>query len=578
MQIDRRAFIAAGAASSLIPAGALAKEFASPMLAKLSEYIPRFMAARNAPGMIFGMADAMGWNETAQFGFADLDSRRAIDPHERFHIGSITKSFTALMILQLAEEGKVKLDADITGYLPGLALKTPFAPVTVHDLLCHSSGLPSAGPAPGWPDQRVEQAFAPGTRFHYCNLGYAWLGDIIVARGGETWTQALRRRILDPLDMSETTTLIGASMRQLEVPSYTRREDDRPFPRFGALTRAAPLTFYMASGCMASTASDMTKYIKMLARRGIGPKGRLLSPERFASMVKRQISAPHIGSNAGYGYGWMIDEVDGKPVIRHTGGMESFMSSIHIDLDLGFGAFASINAQQNYRPVPVTAHAVRLFRASTAKAALPPPPSADPDAGLVHADYAGDYNDPTGRKVTVNATAKGLSLLIDGRLVALESIGDDNFISTDAAYRLFTFHFTRTVPPAEAIDGKPNPAVALGWGRVGYVRPGARVPAIAGPDRVSLPDAQLRAYEGFYAAGAGWTRAVRVVVRDNRLWIDSFDGITPLASLGADRFRFADEAASPEIAAFSPTSIVPRTLCVEGSVLVRLGEPFMEMV
>ncbi len=574
MRIDRRAFIAAGTAGVLAPGVALAAEAGSPILSALSAFVPDYLAARNAPGMILAMADAKGWSETARFGVADLEARRPIGASERFHIGSISKSFAALMIMQLVDEGKVRLDADITLYLPDLPLKTPFGPVTIHHLLCHASGLPESAAAPGWPDQTSEQTWAPGSRYDYSNLAYEWLGRVVVVRGGEPWSVALRRRILAPLGMTETTTLIGASMRQFEVPSFARREDDRPYPRMGALTRAAPLSFYAASGCIASTAADMNRYMLMMLRRGEGPQGRLVSAESFALMTRSHIKT---GENAGYGYGWMTDVIDGRPVIRHTGGMVSFMSSIHLDLDAGFGAFASINAQQNYRPVPVTAYATRLYRAAAVKGAVPKAPVIDPDADLVPGDYVGSYSHADGRSIAVTASGKRLSFALDGKTYALESLGNDKFVCVDPAWRLFTFLFTRAKPADKVAKGKPNPVLALSWAGDSYLRSGAKMPALAEADKVALSAAQLRAYEGCYGAGRGWTTSVRVVARDGRLWVDSFDGIAPLASLGGDRFRPADEAAIPDIVAFSGDGVSPRTMAVSATALIRLGDPFFEL-
>jgi len=182
MDIDRRGFLVAGTAGVLAPAVALAAaEAGSPILTALSAFVPGYLAANNAPGLILGMADAKGWSETARFGFADLEAKRPIGASERFHIGSISKSFAALMLMQLVDEGKVKLDADITSYLPHLPLKTPFGPVTIHHLLCHGSGLPESAAAPGWPDQTIEQAWAPGSRYYYSNLAYQWLGHVVEA-------------------------------------------------------------------------------------------------------------------------------------------------------------------------------------------------------------------------------------------------------------------------------------------------------------------------------------------------------------------------------------------------------------
>lgn len=568
MDLDRRNFIGAStAAAAGMIAPSLARAAPASLLDPLSAFIRPYMTAMNAPGMIVGLADAGGWSETAAYGFADTAAGRPIGSLERFHIGSITKSFAAIMILQLAEEGKLRLDADITRYLPKLRLNTPFAPITVHHLLCHSSGVPSEGPTPGWPDQVAEQVFMPGSKFHYCNTGYEWLGRIIEAVGGESWTRALQRRLLVPLGMDQTFATIGPGMRAAEVPSYFPREDDRPFARNGPLTRATPLVTTSAAGCIASTAHDMNLYIQMLARGGKGRGKRILSPDSLALMVRKHIAADEFGPGAGYGYGWMITKVDGKPVIRHTGGMVSFMSSIHVDLDAGFGAFASVNAQQGYRPVPVTAYAVSLYRAQAAKAALPPAPDPNPDKSLKLSDYEGRFGD-----VAVKAAGKGLSVDLGRKTLTLQSIGEDKFVCLDPRFRLFAFQFVREKAHEPAGD-TPPPVAGLVWGRESWTKAGGKLPEVPEANRMMLSPDQLASYEGYYAMGNAWVNATRIVARDGRLWID---GLLPLAAIGPDRFRFADEPANPETVLFTAADTFPRVVAIGGAALTRIGDPFME--
>jgi hypothetical protein len=117
----------------------------------------------------------------------------------------------------------------------------------------------------------------------------------------------------------------------------------------------------------------------------------------------------------------------------------------------------------------------------------------------------------------------------------------------------------------------------MGWARDSFVRPGATVPPLPEPDKVQLTPSQLSSYEGLYTAEGGWLTCVRIVVRDGRLWIDSFDGVIPLAAQGGDRFCFADERNSPSIAHFTPASVTPRALSLFGNSLVRIGDPFLEL-
>ena len=114
----------------------------------------------------------------------------------------------------------------------------------------------------------------------------------------------------------------------------------------------------------------MALYMQMLMKGGAG----VVSKESFAKFTKPYIDAAELGPTSKYGYGIGVDHLDGHLILRHTGGMASFMSSITVDLDSGVGAFASINAMLGYRPVPVTQFAVQLMNAEKQSKPAPAPP------------------------------------------------------------------------------------------------------------------------------------------------------------------------------------------------------------
>ena len=119
----------------------------------------------------------------------------------------------------------------------------------------------------------------------------------------------------------------------------------------------------------------MTLYMRMLLNRGRMPKGRLVSEESFALFMKPAIPAPGFGEGSGYGYGIAIQPVEGRTLLRHTGGMVSFSSAMQVDFDAGFGAFAFVNASlAGYRPNAVAAYALAVLRAEAKGRALPEMP------------------------------------------------------------------------------------------------------------------------------------------------------------------------------------------------------------
>jgi CubicO group peptidase (beta-lactamase class C family) len=446
------------------------------------------------------------------------------------------------VILQLQDEGKLDVERPIAGYLPWLPVDTAYGEILIHHLLTHSSGMPSD--AEVFPDDtggRVRQSFQPGSQFHYCNWGYAVLGLLIESLDGVPWGESVHRRILQPLGMSDTAPVIGSDDRARIVPSYVPLHDDRPYPRHGPLAPAGILTFAHASGSIASTPVDMGRYMAALLRGGIGPHGRIVSAAGFHLLSTAHIPAEEFGPGASYGYGIAVDTLDGHRRLRHTGGMVSFMSAMHLDLDAGVGAFASINAMLGYRPNPVAEYAIRLLRAAREHTAAPAPPPADSAAVIERpADYAGTFRAPDGRMLEITVTEGRLLLVVDGVSIPLQQDKPDRFIADHPRFALFPIVFGRD-PLPEPRDQVAGPVVELAHGPDWYAHGRYSGPA----DAPLAPE--LAPYAGLYCSNDPWIGNFRVVVRRGRLWVD---GDQLLAGIGEHVFRIADEPSSPETAEF----------------------------
>jgi CubicO group peptidase (beta-lactamase class C family) len=548
VQLTRRGVLSlttlsAAAASLSGSARALATPVPTLPAAPLERFIADYMRAMNSPGMTLGLANARGTVSTAAYGYADLDARLPVKPSHLFEIGSITKSFTALVVLQLQEEGKLDVQHPILRYLPALPIETDYGEIRIHHLLTHSSGMPSEGRLwPVQPGRRYRQCFAPGSQFRYCNWGYDVLGRLIEKVDGRPFATAVRRRLLAPLAMSDTAPAITSPVRSRIVRSYAPLHDDRPYPRSGPLAPAGNLTFGGGAGCIASTALDMTRYMQMLLNRGAGPHGRVISEAGFKLFTTPHIKADEFGPKASYGYGIAIDEIDGHVRLRHTGGMASFMSAMQLDMDAGVAAFASINAMQGYRPNPVVQYALRILR--HAKEGLPAP--APPAAGVSvdrPEDYTGSYVAPDGRRLEVVADADGLVLVADGARVPLEPrMESDQFLADHSRFALFPFVFGREKRALGGVASKPDdpplPVVELGHGADWYAHTRFK------GDRTAPASPELARFAGTYCAE--WDSGVtRVVLRRGQLWVD---GDTPLHPVGDGLFRPED---SSEIVEFT---------------------------
>lgn len=506
---------------------------------RLDSFVEQYMRAMNAPGLTLSLADADGTQRVCAYGIGDLATRTAVDPDSLFHIGSISKSFTGLCLLQLRDEGKLDLHKPINGYLPWLRFDPATRALTAHDLLTHAAALPDGPLFPADPAFRHRATAAPGTFFHYCNMGYEALGHLLVSLDQRPLADVFRTRLLQPLGMNATEPVITLDVADRIVSSYWPALNDRPYPRHGRLLQAPPTAMGGASGCIASSARDMAAYLTMLINRGrVGDK-RVLSEAGFESFATPHMAAAEFGPGASYGYGIAVDTLDGHKRLRHTGGMLSFASALEVDRDAGVGAFASINAMQGYRPRPVAEYALRLMRACREGATLPAPPSIDSSLRVANAaDYAGRFTTAKGDSIDVVAEGDRLFLLQNDKRVVLEPAMDleDGFNVLHPPLSKFPLQFGRS-----GTDGK-GAVTQAAWGENWYVSK-----AYTGPRDFSTPK-EWRSFVGHYRSEDPWIGSHHIVVRRGKLWLN---GVVPLEPAANGRFYLREEPNSPEWVRFS---------------------------
>jgi D-alanyl-D-alanine carboxypeptidase len=509
-----------------------------PLEQNLDAYVAAYLPAMNAPGLTLGLTDAAATRRIACYGYASVELRTPVNPDHLFQIGSITKSFVALVVLQLRDEGKLDLHKPVLDYLPELPIVTEFGPVTTHHLLNHTSGLPDENYLfPSDPSARLVQGFAPGEHFHYCNPGFVILGLLTEKLDGRPWRILVQERILKPLGMTQTSPVLTPAIRAATAVSYDAFRDDVVYPRQGRLAPAPSLVTDETDGCIASTPGDMARYARMLLARGQYSGGRIVSDESFALMATPYIKAPEFSPTASYGYGIAVDTLDGHRILRHTGGMIGFASSVHVDLDGGVAAFASINAMQGYRPIDVTQYAVRLLRAEREAMPLPPPPPiADPCAVDNAADYAGTFTASDGGTLVFSVKEKRVSVMSGENAVLLQHNSGDHFISTvPGVFADHTFAFGRKPAPPGSSSAPPQPVIEVAYGSAWYA--GANWD---GPRTFAVP-AEYALYAGRYQSNDIWAGAALVYVLKGRLMADG----APLTPLGHRLFRIGDESWSP---------------------------------
>lgn len=549
MLLNRRQLLSTGLTAAAVTAAGrftVAETAARPdsatdaqVSARLDQFIEQYMRDMKSPGMTLVMSDRDGIQRVASYGLADVERSRTVRSDELFQIGSISKSFVALCLLQLHDEGKLDLHKPVADYLPWFRVESRFAPITTHHLLTHTSGLPgNADVFLSDPADRHRAASAPGEYFHYNNMAFTLLGHLAWTLDGRELPEVIRRRILEPLGMTQTEPAITLDVRQRTVKNYSAFQNDPPDTPNMRLSEAPGIIETSGAGCVASTAHDMGLYIRMIANRGATPNGRLVSKESFALFSQPHIIAEEFGPTAHYGYGIAVDRLDGDAVVRHTGGMISFMSAILVDIDRGLGAFASINAMQDYRPTPVVQFAVQLMKAATLRKNIADVPAPAGARAGVGSGYAGVYEDVSGRKLVVTSTDGSLWLEHGAEQIAMEPTPEpDHFLVAHPDFAHFPLVFARKS------DKDPQSAVTeVSWGGEWYAGS-----AYEGPRKFTYPP-KWDSYIGHYRNESPWLGSTRVVVRKGRLWLD---GVIPLEEAD-DRFYLRDEEHSPEWLQFGP--------------------------
>ncbi len=239
------------------------------------------------------------------YGLANVEQGIANTPRTKFRLASVSKSFTALLVLQLVEQGRVSLDDPLEKYVPGIAGGDV---MTIHHLLSHTAGMPdfmSFEEA-----AKLPRESAPGERLNYSNLGFQALGRVVEKVTGEAYEARLRDAILDPLGMKDSGGGWPAG------PSEGRATGYLFDPASGGVVLAETSNADPASGGLYSTAEDMTRWVKGLL------DGRIVS---LATLEKAWTPvALNDGRRGAYGYGFMLTPYRGLREVAHGGDISGF--------------------------------------------------------------------------------------------------------------------------------------------------------------------------------------------------------------------------------------------------------------
>lgn len=254
------------------------------------------------------------------FGMANLELNAPMKPENVFEIGSITKQFTAVSILMLEEQEKLKVTDEITKYIPDYP--TLGKKITIHHLLTHTSGIKSYTDMPSFvgeartdlsPTELIDvfknepMDFDPGEKYNYSNSGYILLGYIIEVASGETYQDFIQKNIFDKVGMS--SSYYGSNAKIIKNRASGYKEDGDSYANSDYISMSLPY----AAGSIMSTTDDMLKWQNVINAN------TLIIRKSLEKAING--STLNDGKEIAYGYGWGKDKVQGSTAIAHGGGI-----------------------------------------------------------------------------------------------------------------------------------------------------------------------------------------------------------------------------------------------------------------
>jgi CubicO group peptidase (beta-lactamase class C family) len=323
-----------------------------------------YATEKKIPGMVWGVVIDDRLVHVGTFGVRDRVSNGPIASDTAFRIASMTKSFTALAILKLRDEGKLSLEDPVAKWIPEFArMELPTAdtpPLRIRQLLSHSAGFPEDNP---WGDRQLSATDSeldewlkkgipfstpPGTRYEYSNYAFGLLGRVVTKASGMPYEKYMRQEILSKLRMDETTFEFSG------VPAATRAVGYRLKPD-GAYQEEEPLPHgvFGSMGGLLTTAADMGKYVAFhlsawpprddretgpVRRASVREMAHLWTPSNLTANLTQGVLQ---ASETGYGFGLRVSsDCRFEHIVGHGGGLPGFGSYMAWLPEYGVGMFA----------------------------------------------------------------------------------------------------------------------------------------------------------------------------------------------------------------------------------------------
>ncbi len=508
-------------ASSVQSAAPPRKDYA-PAIEMLSRFTEREMADKELPALSIALVDDQQIVWSKGFGVANSKDKIPVTDETIYRVGSVSKLFTDIAVMQLVEQGKIDLDAPVTRYVPNFRPRNPFGKViTLRQLMSHRSGLVRETPVGNYFDPTepslartiaslndTELVYAPESHTKYSNAAIATVGYVLERTQRQPFAKYLKRAVLDPLGLAHSSFEPTPEVTKNLAKAYMWTIDGRVFE--------AP-TFEMGiapSGSMYTTVGDLGRFMSALFAGGRGANGSILKAATLAQMWTPQYVKA--GQKTGYGIGFGISEMNGHRKIGHGGAIYGFATQLSALPDDKLGVV-----------VVTTKDAANAVTTHIANAAL-------------EAMLAVRQGKPVPQPESTSPVDTNLARRIAGRYVA----GDKGFDLSESGGKVSMLNTNggfpaqlRSIGDALVVDGK------LAYGSKIIPRGDQVVIGNETFNRLALPKPQpvpirWKGLVGEY----GWDHDILYIFeKDGKLWalIEWFE-FDPLEEVSKDVFKFPD--------------------------------------
>jgi CubicO group peptidase (beta-lactamase class C family)/D-alanyl-D-alanine dipeptidase len=365
----------------------------------LRPFIQGQIAEKEIPGLSIALVDDQQVVWAEGFGVANVERKKRVTATTVYRIGSVSKLFTDIAIMQLVERGELNLDAPLSEYLPDFHPRNPFGtPITLRELMSHRSGLLREPPVGNYFDPTepslaatvrslndTELVFAPQTHTKYSNAAIAVVGYLLEQQSHQGFAAYLKHAVLDPVGMEHSSFApdvnIASNLAKAKMWTYDGKTFEAPTFQLGMIP----------AGSMYSTVTDLGRFLSVLLAGGETSGGAILKPATLDEMWSPQF--PNPGGRV-FGLGFVVDALDGHRMVGHGGAIYGFATTLDVLPDDKLGVVVTATEDvANAVTDRIAAESLRLVLAQRAgKPANLPAPSS-PVSREAGRKIAGRYGD-----------------------------------------------------------------------------------------------------------------------------------------------------------------------------------------